>query len=81
VNVVIADGLIDDLNLSREQVLLDLAVGLYSESRVTLGRAARVAGVSPSEFMKELGRRQVPMHYDVADLAADLESLRVAEPS
>jgi predicted HTH domain antitoxin len=81
VNVVIADGLIDDLNLSREQVLLDFAVGLYSESRVTLGRAARIAGVSSSEFMKELGCRRVPMHYDVGDLASDLESLRVSEPS
>jgi len=81
VNVLIEDGLIDDLNLSREQVLLDLAVGLYSESRVTLGRAARVAGISPAEFMKELGRRQVPMHYDVGDLVADLKNLQVAAPS
>lgn len=43
--------------------------------KITLGRAARIAGLPQAEFLKGLGRRGIPIHYDVADFAADLETL------
>jgi predicted HTH domain antitoxin len=78
-DLAIANDLIEDLHLTAEQVRLDLAVGLFSEERVTLGRAARIAGLSEPEFLRELGRRRIPVHYDVADFAADMATLRVMD--
>jgi predicted HTH domain antitoxin len=39
-----------EARLSPEEVRLDLAVGMYSSGRVTMGIAAEVAGLSIPEF-------------------------------
>lgn len=75
-NIAIDDDLLRGVDLSPEQGRLDLAVGLYADRRATLGQAARIAGVSQPEFMRVLGRRRVPMNYDVAEFEADLRTLR-----
>ncbi len=61
-------------SLSPEQARVDLAVGLYSGRRVTLGTAAEVAGLSVPEFQRELGRRRIPVNYTAEDLAHDLQA-------
>ena len=66
----------DALDLTPEEARLDLAVGLYARRRVTLGRAARIAGVAYSEFLQEAGRRGLCVDYDVEDAAADIEVVR-----
>jgi predicted HTH domain antitoxin len=76
VNVTIEDNLVEGLELTPQEARIDLAVGLYADRRVSLGRAARIAGISQPEFLRELGRRRVPMHYDLAELEADLLVLR-----
>lgn len=76
VNFTISDELLQGVKLSPEQARLDLAVGLYADRRATLGQAARIAGISQPAFMRELGRRRVPMNYDVAEFEADLHTLR-----
>ena len=69
----------DDLpqGLRREDLLLDLAVGMYASGRISLGRAAGVAELSQPEFQKELGRRRVPLNYSMDDLAHDLAAAEV----
>ncbi len=59
-----------------EEVRLDRAVGLYARRRVTLGRAARIAGVTYSEFLQETGRRGLCVDYDLDDATADIEIVR-----
>jgi predicted HTH domain antitoxin len=53
---------------------LDLAIGMYSSGRVTLGTAAEVADLSIPEFQRELGRRRIPVNYTAEDLAYDLKA-------
>lgn len=48
-----------------------LALELFREDRVSLGRAAELAGVGVEEFMEFSSRRHVPLHYSPADLAED----------
>ena len=48
-----------------------LALELYREGRVSLGRAAELAGVDIEEFMEFSAHRQVSLHYGEADLAED----------
>ena len=73
--IEIQDEALRGLNLTEPQALLDLAVGLFTERRVTLGRAAEVARWTQLDFQRELGRRGIPIHYDVEDLQADLQTL------
>ncbi len=57
--------------MKKSDVLLDLAVGSYAARHVTLGQAAELAAISQGEFQRELGRRQIAVHYDLDDLAYD----------
>jgi predicted HTH domain antitoxin len=71
----VEDEVLRGLGLTESQALLDLAIGLFTECRVTLGRAAEIARLTQSDLQRELGRREIPIHYDVEDLRADLRTL------
>ena len=73
--IEVQDGALRGLKLTQPQALLDLAVDLFTERRVTLGRAAAVAQVTQLDFQQELARRGIPIHYDVEDLLADVQTL------
>ena len=78
------DQLVRGIEMTEEQWLLDLAIGLYVDQRVTLGRGAEIAGISKPAFLDALGKRRIPINYDVADLESDLEtiaSLRSTKPN
>jgi len=62
---------------SHQDVALHLAIGLFVTEEATLGQAAQVAGLSQTAFLRELGRRQIPIHYGPDELAADLETVEL----
>lgn len=74
-NITIDDELLHGMTLSPEQARLEFAVGLFSDWKVTLGRGAEIAGLNQTEFMRELGRRKIPMHYNIEDFEEDLRTL------
>jgi len=45
--------------------LLDVAVMLYQQERVSLAKAARMAGVPRMEFQGVLAAREIPIRYDL----------------
>ncbi len=53
-----------------------IALELFRERRVSLGKAAELAGVSMEEFMAFAAQREVPLHYTMADWEADQETVR-----
>ena len=56
---------------------LELAVTLYERDLLSLGLAAKVAGLSYSQMIDELGRRQIPVvRYGVEDLDRELAYVR-----
>lgn len=61
-----------DARLSPQSTALHLAIGLFVTEEATLGQAAEVAGLSQADFLRELGRRRIPLHYGTEELAADL---------
>ena len=69
--VAISDELLRGVMISPKDVVIDVAVGIYSEGKVTLGRAARIAKMSAPAFQRLLGERCIPMHYDAQDLKQD----------
>jgi predicted HTH domain antitoxin len=51
-----------------------LALELFREGRVSLGRAAELAGVGIEEFMDFSAHRQVSLHYTADDLTEDRDT-------
>ena len=78
--LVLPDDLATESACTPRELLFGLAVGLVLEGRLTLGRAAGLAGLSKIVFLEELGRRRIPMPYDEQDLQADRLSLRELFP-
>lgn len=54
---------------------LQRAVELYCEGSVTLARAAEIAEISIWEMIDILGKRKLPLQYDLEDLEEDLKRL------
>jgi len=75
VTLTIPDERFGNLKLDERDLMTDIAIGLYKREQVSLGRAADIAGVSAPQFLSELGRRKIPINYDVDDLRADIATL------
>jgi len=71
VTLTIPDERFGNLKLDERDLMTDIAIGLYKREQISLGRAAEIAGVSSPQFLSELGRRRIPINYDVDDLRAD----------
>ncbi len=75
-NIRLDLNLPDHLTLSPERLKLDLAIGLYVDDQVSMGKAAEIAGLGVLEFQKELANREIAVHYGIDDLEADLKTLQ-----
>ena len=64
-----------EARLSPQSTALHLAIGLFVSDESTLGQAAEVAGVPQAEFLRELGRHRIAIHYGAQELAEDLQTV------
>mgnify|MGYP001209267432 CR=1 FL=1 len=74
-NVEVQDAQLQGLQVTPDRLRLEMAAGLYASEEVTLGQAAAIAGLSQTQFLHELGRRRICIHYGVAEFEQDLETL------
>jgi len=71
--LVIAAGLdADDLSLEAARLL---ALELYREDKVSLGRAAELCETPLEQFMEFAGRHDTPLHYGADDVEQDRRTL------
>ena len=61
--------------LTGEQARIELACGLYANQQVTMGQAAKIAGIAYVDFMHELGKRGICMNYGIEDFEHDMRVL------
>ena len=74
--LIIPNERLGGVALNEHEALVDVAIGLYKRDEVSLGRAAEIAGLSSPEFLRELGRRHIPINYNAEDLRADVAALK-----
>lgn len=75
-NLVIDNDIFDRLDLSAEELRIDMAIGLYVDRRVSLGQAANIAGISQTALRILLGQRGVCIPYEIEDYEHDRALLR-----
>lgn len=64
-------------SLDSRRVRLELAVSLFDREQVSIGVASRIAGLSISEMIDELGRRRIPViRYSVEEFAKEMKYVR-----
>jgi predicted HTH domain antitoxin len=80
VQVQLSEDLAEAAQLNRTDPSADaarlLALELFREDKVSLGRAAELCKTPLEAFMEFAGRREVPLHYGTAELEADRITLK-----
>jgi len=74
-HIEIPQDVLDSARLTPDQLLVELAVHLYEQGRLAIGKAHELAGLTLWEFRQLLGFRQIPPHFAMEDLEQDLETL------
>lgn len=72
----IPDEVLAAAGLRDSELATELAVELYQREKLSLGRAAEVAGMNKWVFNDLLAERNIPMHYDERELARDFATVR-----
>jgi len=60
----------------KEDLLVELAVALYTQEVLSFGKARELAGMSKCEFGQLLGKRGIPRHYGWEELEDDVTYAR-----
>ena len=74
--LTIPDQVLHEAGLNEREALVEFACRLFDAGKLTLWSAAKLAGLSRSEFEGELLRRKIPLYRpSVSDLDDDLRGL------
>jgi len=70
-SITLPDINIEELGKTEPEIRLDLAIFLYLAWQLPAGRCAAYAGVPKVVFLDELGRRDIPVNYDIEAFEQD----------
>lgn len=60
----------------KERIKVALAVQLYTQEKLTIGKAAQIAGYSRLEFETMLSQQSIPIsNLDLSDVLGDIDKL------
>jgi len=66
----------ETLDMGIKQRLIDMSLEEFHKGRISLGKAAELAGISIWEMIETIKERKESIHYTKEDLEKDLEALR-----
>jgi predicted HTH domain antitoxin len=75
----VPQDILDTARLTIDDLRVEMAVYLYAQGRLSIGKARELAEMTLWEFRQLLASRRIPPHYDVTDLNEDVATLRAME--
>ncbi|MCK4471882.1 MAG: UPF0175 family protein [Anaerolineae bacterium] len=72
----VPQDILDSARLTISELKVEMAVYLYAQGRLSIGKARELAGMTLWEFRQLVASRRISPHYDVADLDEDAATLR-----
>jgi len=75
-SILITDEILRSIQMTDAELRQEIAVMLFQQERFTLGQASRFVEMSQLQFQRLLASRHISLHYDVAELREDVESLK-----
>lgn len=74
-SVTISDKILSATRMSEAELKQEIAIMLFQKEKLTLGQASNLAEMNQFQFQNLLASRQIPLHYDLEDLDADVKTL------
>ena len=75
ITLEIPDGMVGRKGLDEGEWLQEIAIALFQQELITLGRASSIARMHQVDFQKLLGSRGICIHYDLEDFEEDVRHL------
>jgi len=72
----VSQDVLDSARMTPTELKAELAVHLYAQRRLSIGKAHELAGMTLWEFRQLLASRRIAPHYDADDLDEDMTTLR-----
>jgi len=80
--VLVEDEVLASANISEEELRIEIAILLFQQHRLTIGKAARFARILNHEFAQLLLKRNIPLfEYRDEDLELDMKALQKMQNS
>lgn len=76
ISLEIPEDILDSARLTVPVLKLEVALALYAQGRLSLGKARELAGMSLWGFRQVLAARRIPVHVLPEDVDADAVTLR-----
>lgn len=64
----------DLIDIGSQQKLIDFALDKYTKKKVSLGKAAEIAGISIREMLDILNEKEIPLHISKKSILSDFEA-------
>lgn len=74
--LVITDDLLESIQLSEEDLRIEMALYLYKTHKLSLGKASMLADKPKIVFQKLLADHKIPMNYGEDDFLKDLDTIK-----
>jgi predicted HTH domain antitoxin len=71
----VPQDILDSVRLTAADLKVEMAIHLYEQRRLSIGKARELAGMALWEFRQLLASRGISPHYDVEDLDEDVSTL------
>ena len=81
ISLDISQDILDSARLTVPELKREVAVHLYAEGRLSIGKARELADMSLWEFRQLLASRKIPVHFDLNDLQDDVATLQKLQQS
>ena len=72
----VPQDILDSARLTTADLKVEMAIHLYDQRRLSIGKARELAGMALWEFRQLLASRHISPHYDESDLDEDIAALR-----
>ena len=81
ISLDISQDIHDSARLTVPELKREVAVHLYAEGRLSVGKARELADMSLWEFRQLLASRKIPVHFSQDDLQDDVATLQKLQQS
>jgi len=76
--LVIPNEILEQADLSADELLVELACFLYHRESLSFGQARALSKLNQQDFQSELGKRGVEINYSLSDYEQDLKNLGIS---
>ena len=75
-SIFISQEILDSTRLTIAELQQELAIWLYAQGRLGIGKARELAGMSLWQFRQLLAAREISPHFTAQDFEEDANTLR-----